>query len=315
MAIAVLGEAIVDLIFQNEGHYEPHLGGSPFNVAVCAARQGLRSIYLSPLSDDQFGDQFATCLSDEGVHQAIVTRSSLPTSLALIKLDDLGQPQYRLYRDSIADKDISAEQVLKTVPQDIEIFHTGSLAITPDYLPTVKLVINELKKRDVLISIDINIRDMAYSDYDEYRSGVISLLPLADIVKASDEDLVFLNPNKSARAAAEECLSSMSAGIVLFTRGADGGALLREGRAIEFSADCADTFVDAIGAGDTFYATFLSQLMKITNFKDVSDISDSRLERTLIYATTAAGINVSRSGCNPPTLEELEQRVTLLLDR
>ncbi len=40
MTIAALGEALIDLIVGEDGAYRPHLGGSPYNVAVGLARKG-----------------------------------------------------------------------------------------------------------------------------------------------------------------------------------------------------------------------------------------------------------------------------------
>ena len=50
MSIAVLGEALIDFIVGSDGAYRPHLGGSPYNVAIGLARQGIDVSYLSPLS-------------------------------------------------------------------------------------------------------------------------------------------------------------------------------------------------------------------------------------------------------------------------
>ena len=62
MSIAVLGEALIDFIVGSDGAYRPHLGGSPYNVAIGLARQGMDVSYLSPLSNDTFGDQFYAAL-------------------------------------------------------------------------------------------------------------------------------------------------------------------------------------------------------------------------------------------------------------
>ena len=48
MTVAVLGEALIDLIVGDDGGYRPHLCGSPFNVAQGIARQGIDVSYLSP---------------------------------------------------------------------------------------------------------------------------------------------------------------------------------------------------------------------------------------------------------------------------
>ena len=116
MTIAVLGEALVDLIVSEDGSYRPHLGGSPFNVAKGLARQGMSVSYLSPFADDAFGDQLRDALYKEGVAVANARRSLCPTSLALVTIDSDGTPSYRLYREGVADKDTSFEEIVASLP-------------------------------------------------------------------------------------------------------------------------------------------------------------------------------------------------------
>ena len=92
MTVAVLGEALIDFIVDSDGAYRPHLGGSPFNVAIGLAREGIDVSYLSPFSDDTFGNQLREALLDEGVKVPLQRRSLWPTSLALVTNDDNGQP-------------------------------------------------------------------------------------------------------------------------------------------------------------------------------------------------------------------------------
>ena len=122
MSIAVLGEALIDLIVGDDGAYRPHLGGSPFNVAIGLARQGIPVSYLSVLSDDCFGDQLYAALTQANVAVPIGRRSLWPTSLAMVTLDDHGTPSYRLYREGIADKDTSLKEVLANLPEDVKLF-------------------------------------------------------------------------------------------------------------------------------------------------------------------------------------------------
>ena len=92
MTIAVLGEALIDFIVGDDGAYRPHLGGSPYNLAIGLARQGVDVSYLSSLSDDTFGDKLHESLLSEGVQVPLKRRSLWPTSLALVTVDD---PQQR----------------------------------------------------------------------------------------------------------------------------------------------------------------------------------------------------------------------------
>jgi len=121
MAIAVLGEALIDFIVGDDGAYRPHLGGSPYNVAIGLARQGIDVSYLSSLSDDSFGDQLLGSLLKEGVQIPLKRRSLWPTSLALVTINEQHQPDYRLYREGVADKDTSFEEIVGNLPEKLRI--------------------------------------------------------------------------------------------------------------------------------------------------------------------------------------------------
>jgi sugar/nucleoside kinase (ribokinase family) len=62
MSIAVVGEALIDFLPDAKGNYTPHLGGSPYNIAIGLARQNRSVSYLTPLSDDSFGDTLYSSL-------------------------------------------------------------------------------------------------------------------------------------------------------------------------------------------------------------------------------------------------------------
>ena len=117
MSVAVVGEALIDFIVGDDGAYRPHLGGSPFNVAIGLAREGIQVSYLSPFSDDTFGDQLHDALASEGVQLPLARRSRWPTSLALVTIDEHGMPTYRLYREGIADKDTSYDEIEQNLKQ------------------------------------------------------------------------------------------------------------------------------------------------------------------------------------------------------
>lgn len=311
MTIAVLGEALIDLIAGDDGAYRPHLGGSPFNVAIGLARQGIDVTYLASLSDDSFGDALLDALHREGVDVPARRRSLWPTSLALVTVNAQGQPSYRLYREGIADKDTSVEEIIDSLPEKLEVFHTGSLAITPSQLPKITTLMQQLRERGICISMDINIRLRASIDQHRYLAGVRSLLPLADIVKASDEDIDVFALSPNVREAAAILHSEMTQGILVLTEG-DGGALLLghapnvtsvETRAYPVAEVC-----DTVGAGDTFHAAFLAYLCRKDLFGRGRLFAEvEHVGAALDFACAAAALNVSRKGCSPPIRAEVER--------
>ncbi len=307
MSVAVLGEALIDLIVGDDGAYRPHLGGSPYNVAIGLARQGISVSYLSPFSDDAFGDQLHQSLRTEGVETPIARRSLWPTSLALVTIDDHGSPSYRLYRQGIADKDTTFEEIRVNLPEKLRIFHTGSLAITPSQLPKIRDLFALLHDQGVMISLDINIRLRASIDTKAYLDGVRSLLPLADIVKASDEDLEPFEFAADAQEAAARAYEEMGSGMLVLTEGGGGATLYTARRKLEKASCPVANIVDTVGAGDTFHSAFLASLHRADAVKQPYCEVDPRiLGEAVDFACAAAAINVSRAGCSPPTHEEVE---------
>ena len=307
MTVAVLGEALIDFIVGDDGAYRPHLGGSPYNVAIGLARQGVAVSYLSPFSDDTFGDQLRDSLIHEGVAVPQARRSRWPTSLALVTIDEAGLPTYRLYREGIADKDASFEEIVTSMPDDLQVFHTGSLAITPSQLPKVRKLFELMHARGVIVSVDINIRLRASLDTKAYLDGVRSLMELADIVKASDEDIEALQLDPDPRRSAELAFAAMKSGMLVFTEGRGGAVLINAHGSIEKSAYPIAHIEDTVGAGDTFHSAFLAALLRTGQLnKSLIEISQDLLGDAVDFACAAAAINVSRKGCSPPTQKEVE---------
>ena len=307
MTIAVLGEALIDFIVGADGAYRPHLGGSPYNVAIGLARQGMSISYLSPFSDDTFGDQLNDSLRREGVEIPIARRSLYPTSLALVTIDSDGMPSYRLYREGIADKDTSFEEVEANLPQDLDVFHTGSLAITPSQLPKIRKLFALMRERKITISMDINIRLRASVDTRAYIDGVRSLLPFADIVKASDEDLAPFEFATEARKAAALAYEEMGSGMLVLTEGKGGALMLTENGVVEANAFPPTHVEDTVGAGDTFHSALLAALVRGGAIGGgFRNVGSAILQEAVDFACAAAAINVSRVGCNPPTQSEVE---------
>ena len=306
--IAVLGEALIDFIAGEDGSYRPHLGGSPYNVSIGLARQGIDVSYLSSLSDDSFGDQLKKSLLNESVKLPLERRSLWPTSIALVTLDSQGHPTYRLYREGIADKDTSYEEIAGNLPADLRVFHTGSLAITPSQLPKIRKVFDLMHERGALVSIDINIRIRASLDRQKYIDGVRSLLGSADIIKASDEDLMALGLSDNARSSAEMVYAEMGGGVLVLTEGDGGAVVYSNGGQIAQDSYRIPLVVDTVGAGDTFHSAFLAYLSHNGELsKPLAEIPIETLGSALKYACAAAAINVSRAGCSPPTCGEVTE--------
>ena len=307
MQVAVVGEALVDVVERDDGTFAAHLGGSPYNVAIGLAREGVDVGYFSPLSDDRFGDRFRSTLCRENVAAVLPRCSGKPTSLAIVVVDESGAPTYRLYRDGIADKDVEVAEIVSLLPDELEVFHTGSLALTPDQLPQIEQLLDIMDERGVVTSLDINIRLGAVADKQAYLAGVRRMAARADIVKASDEDLEPLQLAADPVAAAAKLAKERGRGLVTLTTGGGGAVLFAPDYRVEKPAYRIDDVVDTVGAGDTFHSAFIAALLHSGQVdKSLLKLSRETLDDALDFACAAAAINVTRPGCSPPTRAEVE---------
>lgn len=308
--IAVLGENVVDLLMQTDGSFYPHLGGSPFNVAIGIGKQEVPVTYLSPISNDRFGDNFLGHMQQHGVSYGAPHRSALPSSVAIVTLDALRQPHYSIYRHHVADRDISTGLLVECLPEATRILHTGSLALEPEDLAKVKTLLSAARARGVRISIDINIRMDFVTDKQSYIAGIEDLMPLCDYVKASDEDLSKLYPTLAVNDALKKFKALIPGALFAYTEG-DKGALLHT-NAVDIALPVIqpEVFGDTVGAGDSFYSMLLSYLwLEKLDANSPSLLTAEQLLPALQHAIVAASINVSRHGCVQPSRVEVLQRL------
>ncbi len=299
-SIWVLGEALMDCVAQPDGTLKPHMGGSPFNLARAAALRGADVSFVNPLSTDNFGDQMRAQLAADGV-KPLLPASRLPTSLAVVQIKN-GQPRYGFYREGIADRDYSVDQILTTLESAAPgVLHTGSLLLVPPEHEKVFAILKAAKKMGWTISADVNLRPILAANLAQYVEAVKSIAPLADWLKASDEDLEllgFVAPTRSQGAEIAKHFTALGISRVALTFGGDGAWLQVDGKPAEQDVPKV-TVVDTVGAGDTFWGNCLGDW--VLNPQDAV----TRVQTTLSQAMQAAAINCTRAGCQPPKYSEL----------
>lgn len=310
-SVWVLGEALMDCVAQPDGSLKPLLGGSPFNLACAVALQGVDVGYLSPFSNDVFGQQLAAKLAASGAH-ALGKPSAKPTSLAVVNIQD-GQPSYGFYRDGVADRDYNADDIVRLLKQHTPgVLHTGSLMAMPPEHHKVMHVIQFAKALGWTISIDVNLRTRVAYDLPAYLQAVNQMAALADWLKASDEDMQLLGwtdvhwDNSDALAAQWQ---AMGCKRVALTFGAQGASLhiaaLSAQPAVHAKLSAPQVqVVDTVGAGDTFWGSCLADWV-LHDTLGHDDVAIARREKTLQRALKAAAINCERVGCQPPAAQEL----------
>ena len=303
----IAGEALIDMVATPAGDYRPVAGGAPFNFARALALQGMPASYANPLSDDPFGLLLKRTLAASGAtHLGRITRR--PTSLALVSTDHTGHPHYSFYRDGVADRDIDAATLIGFDSSEVQGFHTGALALVPPDDPSVLAAAHHFRARNVLCTLDVNMRPQVAAsmgiEASRYRDAALSMIGCADVVKVSDEDLTHLGYTGAPDTSAATLLER-GPKLVVLTLGASGGWVISAQDKI-FQAAYKVEIVDTVGAGDSFFAGFISFLHHDGRLPELRKQAPPAavLAKALRHAAACAAINISRQGCQPPTWEE-----------
>ena len=307
--ILVGGENLMDMI-QVDNHYQNVLfkaipGGSPYNLALAAGRQGVRVGYVTPISEDSNGDQLVANLLGSNV-QLLGPRVPEPTSLAMVNIEG-GTPSYAFYREGTAERLVNLEKLTKNLTDDVAIFHIGSLALTggSDALVWEEFLCKAME-RGIKVSLDPNVRPSLVGEPDVYRQRIKRLMTKVDILKLSDEDLLWLfNENTDESSALSELRAIANAELLILTRGSKGSTIWHNDKWYEAPAYPVDKLSDTVGAGDTFMASVLVWLTKNENMKRLGVLELKEKQDLQYYAGKAASLNCKKQGCNPPWENEL----------
>ncbi|WP_026549361.1 carbohydrate kinase [Arthrobacter sp. Br18] len=302
--LTVIGETLIDEVVSDTASPRAHVGGSPMNVAVGLARLGHPAQFVGRFGDDAYGRMIEQHLRDNSVLSPLPPDVH-PTSVATARLDPAGGASYEF--QLVWDLPGLREH-LPALLDGTTLLHTGSIAtmLVPGATEVLRLV--EQAHPVATISYDPNCRPTIIRDADFARAAAERFAALAGVVKASDEDLEWLYPGRSALDSARSWLAQ-GCSLVVVTRGSKGPWGVCAAGEAEVKAP-ATSVVDTVGAGDSFMAALLGALVDLEldgahRRKELRRITREQLAAILVYAARAAAVTVSRAGANPPSRTEL----------
>ena len=310
--IITLGELLIDLTQRGSdengnGEFTAYPGGAPANVAVAASRLGATTGFIGKVGDDAFGRSLADTLKKDNVDiSGLYYDDYQPTTMAIVSVDESGERDFSFYRKPGADTQLTVDEAVGALSADLpKILHVGSLSMTTSPgKEACEEAVKYAKDNGSVISYDPNYRAALWDSEEHAIEMMKVLLPYADILKVSDEEMVMLTGTDDFEEGSR-ILAEYGIGLVMVTLGSDG-VFVRMGSHTAtvpgFSVEVADTN----GAGDTFLGAMLMQIAKgIDGTEDVW----AQLLRMVRYANKAASLTCSRHGAIPamPLLAEMEK--------
>ncbi|WP_072690937.1 carbohydrate kinase family protein [Rhodococcus marinonascens] len=297
----VIGEALVDIVTGRDGNSAEHVGGSPLNVAVGLGRLGRPVEFVTRVGDDPHGRSIARYLDESGVSLEPGSICARRTATAHATIDATGAASYEF--------DIEWDLPTPSTTRVPHLVHTGSIAAVLE--PGCGVVADMLARRRVCatISYDPNVRPALIADDAQARARIEHLVSIADIVKASDEDLRWYDADRDPVDIARAWLSRGPA-VVVVTKGAEGAFAVCAGGLVDIVAHPVDV-VDTIGAGDAFMAGLLDGFwshgfLGAESRDALHAIGPNELRDVLDSAALTSALTVARRGADLPTRDRLD---------
>ena len=308
-SVLVIGEALVDVVHGINGEIKNIPGGSPANTAVALARLGTKTYMKARTSSDQFGTEIRSYLTKQNVNLDYSLVVDSPSSVINAVIQKDGSAKYEANLKGAADYGWTFEELNQVINPDIQIVQLGSLTsyVEPGATNIEKWFSQLRQSNKYLLTFDPNIRHLLDGENEvDVRNRAKKLASLSHVVKASDEDLNWIFSNNNPQDSAIKIIES-GASLVIVTLGGKGAfAVDKKLEIVEVTAN-EIAVIDTIGAGDTFAAALITQLLENSwiNKNALENLSSDDLTEILTNCSAASAITCSRQGANPPHRHEV----------
>jgi 5-dehydro-2-deoxygluconokinase len=274
------------------------LGGSATNVAVAAAKYGVKSAVITRTGNDPFGKFIHQELLRLGVSDSFVSGvEGLPTPVVFCEIfppDDF--PLYFYREPKAPDLVINTDELDLAAIKDAKIYWSTVTGLSQEPSRTAHFAAWDARARKQHTILDLDYRPMFWSSPELATEQVEKALKYATIAIGNKEECeVAVGETEPTRAA--DALLERGLEIAVVKQGPKG--VLAKTR--EITVEVPPYFVDVVnglGAGDSFGGAFCYGLLQ-----------GWELERILKFANVAGAIVAGRLECSTamPTFEEVEE--------
>ncbi|WP_026913700.1 carbohydrate kinase family protein [Christiangramia portivictoriae] len=276
--VICFGEVLWDVLPNEE-----KIGGAPLNVALRLNSLNVNSTIISKVGNDQYGERLIEYLSENGQNHIIQKDQEHETGIVDVQIDRAGNASYTIKFPSAWDY-IEYTPNLKNKVSRADYFIYGSLVNRNKESRTTLFKLLEVANYKVL---DVNLRKPHYD-----MATLVDLMSYADFIKLNRDELeeVCSYLKGDTTTSVTEMLRLISeytqTDHICVTQGACGVTLYHQGDFYHNTGFLVKV-KDTVGAGDSFLAGYVSQL-----------IQGKRPNMALDFACALAGLVASKAGAN-----------------
>lgn len=310
--VVALGELLIDFTEngispQGNPVFEANAGGAPCNVLAMLSRLGKKTAFIGKVGNDNFGRSLKKSAEEAGIDMTgLAVSGSVPTTLAFVHTLADGDREFSFYRNPGADMTLSENEVNLELVKACRIFHFGSLSMTDEGCRrATEKAIDAAKEAGAILSFDPNLREPLWNRLEEAAERIAYGMSKCDILKISDNEILWFTGCKDYDSAVEMILKSYAnISLLIVTFGKKGSRAYMGGITAEMPSFQVKT-IETTGAGDTFCGCVLNFVLE----NGFQKYSEEQLKNMLIFANAAAAAVTTRKGALRvmPGREEIEK--------
>lgn len=309
--VIALGELLIDMTdngVSGQGNtlFEANPGGAPCNVLAMLTKLGYRTGFIGKVGEDLFGRKLKSVLEEVGIDTSnLCVDSDCRTTLAFVETKEDGDRDFSFYRNPGADMQLRKDDIHVELLEQTRLFHFGTLSMTHEEVrEATKFAVEYAKKQGALISFDPNIREPLWSSMDLAREQVEYGLSMCDILKISDNEIVWLTGEENYSDGVAKLKEKYDIPLILVSMGKEGSRAYYKGIMVEKPAFVQPNTIETTGAGDTFMGCVLHKVLQA----GLDNLTEEQLGEMLVFANAAASLITTRKGALRVMPEESEVR-------
>lgn len=309
--VIALGELLIDMTdngVSGQGNtlFEANPGGAPCNVLAMLTKLGYRTGFIGKVGEDLFGKKLKSVLEEVGIDTSnLCVDSDCRTTLAFVETKEDGDRDFSFYRNPGADMQLRKDDIHVELLEQTRLFHFGTLSMTHEEVrEATRFAVGYAKKQGALISFDPNIREPLWSSMDLAREQVEYGLSMCDILKISDNEIVWLTGEEDYSDGVAKLKKKYDIPLILVSMGKEGSRAYYKGIMVEKPAFVQPNTIETTGAGDTFMGCVLHKVLQT----GLDNLTEDQLGEMLVFANAAASLITTRKGALRVMPEESEVR-------
>lgn len=239
------------------------LGSSSAIFASNLSTLGVSVNYCGCIGNDDFAERIIRDLNAKGVSTGGIIRSTAYDTGITVAFNFNQSRAMVTY--SGAMRELSESHVTDAMLANTKHLHVSSVFIQPGLKPGLTDLFKRAKKLGLTTSLDPQ-----WDVYEKWDCDWENLLPNVDVFLPNAEEIKNITKKTTVKEASGSIQSF--ANIIVVKEGIEGATIFYKDGLIEQPAFINHDFADAIGAGDSFNAGFISGFMYDRSLKECAEL-------------------------------------------